>query len=134
MQIFAENLSLYLCRKWGLMRVRIVDSRTFARGDSRAMGYGSVRFVLVRVRVPILTSIFIAIVKVPIEPQTTIHSSNLRHDSTNPDHHLNKLLHNPSPPRMMKKSIFNNTENLYSCSIPLITISNNHATRYRPRR
>ena len=30
----------------------------------------------------------------------------------NPDHPLNKLLHNPAPPRMMKNSIFNNPDNL----------------------
>ena len=48
----------------------------------------------------------------PIEPHTAVHSSNLRYDSTNPDHPLHKLLHNPSQPRMMKKSNFNNRENL----------------------
>ena len=48
----------------------------------------------------------------PIEPHPAIHSSFLRNVSTNPDHLLHKLLHNLSPPRMMRKSIYNNTENL----------------------
>ncbi|MEL6805403.1 MAG: hypothetical protein AAFO91_16665, partial [Bacteroidota bacterium] len=48
----------------------------------------------------------------PLQSHTTIHSSNLRFDSTRPDHPLNKLLHNPDPPRLMKKTIFNNSDNL----------------------
>ena len=39
-------------------------------------------------------------------------SSNLRHASTYPEHPLNKLLHNPVPPRMMMNSLFNNPDNL----------------------
>ena len=51
----------------------------------------------------------------PIEPHTAVYSSNIRHDSTNPDHPLHKLLYNPSPPRIVKKrrqytsNPFNNT-------------------------
>ena len=48
----------------------------------------------------------------PIEPHTTIHSSSLRHEATRPDHPLNHLLQNPRPPRIMKKTIFNNSDNL----------------------
>merc|ERR1712002_1165173 len=45
----------------------------------------------------------------PIEPHTTIHSSNLRHEATKPEHPLNHHLHQPQPPRLMKSTIFNNT-------------------------
>ena len=48
----------------------------------------------------------------PFNLHTAIYSSNLRYNSTNPEHPLNHLLHDPSPSRTMKKSIFNNTDNL----------------------
>ena len=48
----------------------------------------------------------------PVNTHTTIHSSNLRYDSTKPDHPLNRLLYNPAPDRSMKKTIFNNDDNL----------------------
>ena len=48
----------------------------------------------------------------PIDSHTIIHSSNLRYDATTPNHPLNRMLQNPAPPRMMKKSIFNNPDNL----------------------
>ena len=33
-------------------------------------------------------------------------------EATNPEHPLNHLIHNPDPPRMMKKSIFNRPDDL----------------------
>ena len=50
----------------------------------------------------------------PLDSHTTVHSSNLRYDSTKPDYPLNRLLHTPTPPRLMKKTIFNNPGNLIS--------------------
>ena len=47
-----------------------------------------------------------------MDSHTTIHSLSLRYDVTTPDHPLNKLLQNPAPPRIMKKSIFNSPDNL----------------------
>ena len=58
-----------------------------------------------------------------IDSHATTHSSNLSHQSTNPEHQLNKLLQNPVPRCMMKKSIFNNPGNL----ITIHTAHHNHS-------
>ena len=48
----------------------------------------------------------------PIASHTKIHSSNFRYDTTLPDHPLNHLHYNPTPPRLKRKSIFNHTDDL----------------------
>ena len=50
----------------------------------------------------------------PIDSHTKIQSSNTKYIATTPEHPLNHLLHNPQPPRLMKKTIFNTTDNLIS--------------------
>ena len=57
----------------------------------------------------------------PLASHTKIHSSNLRYDSTRPDHPLNRLLYTPTPPRFMKETIFNSPDNL----ITLHTVHHN---------
>ena len=54
----------------------------------------------------------------PITSHTALHTSNFRYDTTHPDHPLNNLHYNPPPPRLKKKSLFNNTDNLTTLHSP----------------
>ena len=66
----------------------------------------------------------------PIEKHLRLHSSQLRQKASHPDHQLHRLTTQPQPPRLKKKTIFNN--NQYTLNIdpdPTHTIDENTIKR-----